>query len=332
MNKITNYYVGLGATYLIRLGVDSGLFAALAAHPEGTNADELGDELDFHPIYVEHFLRTAFAVHLLDRDPTSETYRLSPHMDVLLAKPEDFRYIGNLAQLYISSIQDFNRMPELLETGEKFTYLEHEKELFDAVAIASDGLARFLAKAVVPKLPGFHGRDDVTALDIGCGEGGTVVALAKAFPQGRILGIDIEPHSIAKANASIHVAGLEDIAEARLCAAEEVIEKDTFDLITMVQVLHETMPEVRDTILERAYAALHLGGFLVIMDEPYPHDLNELHEAPGTVLTQFTEIFWGSVLLSPEDQKQLIEKAGFNVLFQMIPEPGMICVTVAQRS
>ena len=39
----------------------------------------------------------------------------------------------------------------------------------------------------------------------------------------------------------------------------------------------------------------------------------------------------GNVLLSPEEQKRIVEEAGFQVVSQMIPAPGLICVTIAQR-
>jgi ubiquinone/menaquinone biosynthesis C-methylase UbiE len=332
MERLVGYYLGYAATHLIRLGVDSGLFEALADHTEGTTATGLSNEMGFNTLYVEHFLRSACALHLVDFDPSTGNYRFAPHMDVMLAKPKNYRYLGNLAQLYIIGARDFDRMHELLKTGGTYAYLDHGEDLFDSVAHASEGITYFLVKVVVPRLPGLRGRDNAAVLDIGCGEGSTVIALAHAFPEGRAVGIDIEPHSIEKANARIRTAGLEDRAEARLVAAEELDEVNTFDLVTLVQVLHETNPEARNTILTRAYKALRSGGSLVIIDEPYPNDKSSLRDSPIAVLTQFIEVFWGSVLISPEEQKQLAEDAGFKVLSQMIPAPGLICITIAEKS
>ena len=329
--RLVGYYLGFAATHLIRLGVDSGIFEALAAYKEGITAVELSNELGFNTHYVEHFLRSAYALHLIDFDPSTGEYRLAPHMDVLLAKPKNYRYMGNIAHLYILGARDFDHMQELLKTGETYSYLDHDKDLFDAVAYASEGLAELLVKLVFPRLPGLRGRDDVTALDIGCGEGGVVIALANAFPEGMVVGIDIEPHSIERANARIQTAGLENRADARLIAAEEFSETDAFDLVTLVQVLHETNPETRGTILARAFEALHSGGSLVIIDDPYPNDMSSLRDAPVAVLTQFIETFWGSVLISPEQQRQLVEDAGFKVSSQMIPAPGLICITLAEK-
>jgi SAM-dependent methyltransferase len=332
MERLLGYYVGYFATHLIRLAVDSGLFSVLASHPEGANASDIAVELGFDPGYVEHFLRATFALQLLDYDPASSLYRLADHMDILLAQPQDYRYMGSLARLYILSGRDFGRIQELLETGEAYTFQEHDEDLIEAAADASSGLAELVSRALLRRLPGLRGRDDLSVLDIGCGTGGMLIALAKAYPRGRVVGVDTEVHSVEKAVARIRAAGLEDRVEARLAAAEEVDERSAFDLVTMIQALHETKQEVRNSILSRIHAALRPGGVLLIIDEPYPHELGALRDAPVAALAQFVEAFMGNVLLSPENQQQIVEKAGFQVLSQMIPAPGLICVTIAQRS
>lgn len=330
--RLLGYYVGYAATHLIRLAVDSGLFSVLASHPEGANAGDIAVELSFDPGYVEHFLRAAFALQLLDYDTASGLYRLAAHMDILLARPQDYRYMGSLARMYILGGRDFGRMQELLETGGTYTFQEHDEDLIEAAADATSGLAELVSRALLRRLPGLRGRDDVSVLDIGCGTGGMLIALAKAYPRGRVVGVDTERRSVEKAVARIRAAGLEDRVEARLAAAEKVDERSAFDLVTMIQALHETKQEVRDSILSRIHAALRPGGVLLIIDEPYPHELGALRDAPVAALAQFVEAFMGNVFLSPEDQQRIVERAGFQVLSQMIPAPGLICVTIAQRS
>jgi SAM-dependent methyltransferase len=331
MDRLVGYFVGCAATHLIRLGVDTGLWESLAARCDGISASALGDQLGLSDLYIDHFLRSAAALQLVEVEPASGAYRLAPHMGILLGRPGDYRYMGSLAHLYILGCRDFDRMDELLRSGATHSYLEHDVELYDAVACASEGLAEFLVRAVIRRLPGLRGREDAAVLDIGCGQGAAVLSLAEAFPKGRVLGIDVEPHSVQRATARIAAAGLEDRASARLMGAEELSARAEFDLVTLVQVLHETDPTARGAILRAAHEALVPGGSLVVIDEPYPDDLASLGSAPAAVLTQFIEIFWGSLLISPAEQRQLVEEAGFRIVSQMLPAPGLICVTIAEK-
>jgi SAM-dependent methyltransferase len=331
MKLLVQHYVGYAATHLVRLGVDTGLFAALAANNEPVSSAELALKMGFDGSYTEHFLRAATSVGLVEADRARGGFRLAPHMAALLAEPESYRYMGAMAHLYILAGRDFARMPEFLRTGATRTFQDHDDALVAAASDATEGIAQFLVRAIVPRLPGMRGRDDVHALDVGCGAGAVVVALARLFPRGRVIGIDIEPRLVARAMARIAEAGAQRASEVRVAPAEAITGEALFDLITMVQVLHETKPEYRPAILERIEAALRPGGFLVIVDEPYPNALEDLGGAPAAVLTQFIEIFMGNVLLSPDEQRAMVEAAGLEVLSQMVPPPGLICVTVAQK-
>jgi ubiquinone/menaquinone biosynthesis C-methylase UbiE len=332
MERLLGYFAGYLTTYLILTGVDSGIFEALVARPDGTSAADLAHDLHLASYYVDHFLRAAAAVQILDFDPASRCFRLAPHMDVLLAQPDDYRYMGSLARLYIESARIFEHVPDLLKSGGTRTFQEQHEELIDAAAAATEGLAEFVARAVVRRLPNLRGRADPAILDIGCGTGALLVALAQAFPNSCIVGLDVETRSVEKAIARIHAAGLEDRVEAKLAAAEDLDLTAAFDLVTMVQVLHETRADARAAILARAHAALHPGGSLLVVDEPYPGGTEHLAERTMTALAQFAEIFMGNVMLSPEHQQRMLQDAGFEVLSQMIPPPGMICVTIARRS
>ena len=305
MRKLVDYFLGYNATRFIALGVESGLFRALAAAPDGLRPQDLATAQGLDAQYARHFLQTGYALELLDL--AGDRYRLAEHMAPLLARPEHNSYLGSLAAFHHISGRDFERMPALLKSGGTYTFQQHEADFIAGVAEVTAGIAGFVAASILPGLPEFAGRDDLAVLDLGCGAGGTLLALARAYPNGRLLGLDLEPRSI------------------------ELDQAASFDLVTLIQVLHETVPAVRADILAGAFAALKPGGVLLVVDEPYPETVEGLREAQSCAMTQFIERFWGNELLSLSQQKALIEAAGLRVDAQSVPPPGLVSVTVARR-
>jgi hypothetical protein len=95
MQKLTQYYLGYNATRFIALGVETGLFRALAAAPEGVTAPELAAAQGLDAEYTRHFLQTGYALELLDL--AGDRYRLAEHMAPLLARPSTTATSGALA-------------------------------------------------------------------------------------------------------------------------------------------------------------------------------------------------------------------------------------------
>ncbi|ANX04821.1 class I SAM-dependent methyltransferase [Immundisolibacter cernigliae] len=329
MRKLVDYYLGYNATRFIALGVETGLFRALAAAPDGLTPQAMATAHGLDAQYVRHFLQTGYALELLDLD--GDRYRLAEHMAPLLARPEHNSYLGSLAGFHHISGRDFERMPALLKTGGTYTFQQHEADFIAGVADVTAGIAGFVAASILPGLPEFAGRDDLAVLDLGCGAGGTLLALARAYPNARLLGLDVEPRSVELANARLAEAGVGERAQARLASAESVDLAASFDLVTLIQVLHETLPAVRADILAGAFAALKPGGVLLVVDEPYPDTVEGLRAAQSCAMTQFIERFWGNELLSLPQQKTLIEAAGLRVDAQSVPPPGLVSVTIARR-
>lgn len=330
MQKLTQYFLGYNATRFIALGVEAGLFRALAAAPEGVTAAELAAAQGLDADYTRHFLQTGYALELLDL--ADGRYRLAEHMAPLLARPEHNSYLGALAGFHHISGRDFERMPALLKSGGTYTFQQHEADFIAAVAEVTAGIAGFVAASILPGLPEFAGRDDLKVLDLGCGMGGTLLALARAYPKAELVGIDVEPRSVERANARFAEAGVAQRVKAQVAAAEGVNLDARFDLVTLIQVLHETLPTVRADILAGAARALKPGGVLLVVDEPYPDTVEGLRDAQSCAMTQFVERFWGNELLSLAQQKALIEAAGLRVDAQLVPPPGLVSVTIARRA
>ena len=114
-----------------------------------------------------------------------------------------------------------------------------------------------LVDAVADLVPG-------TALDLGCGEGGDVLHLARLG--WRVTGVDVSDTAIARAAAHAAQAGLAERTRFERLDLGPEFPEGTFDLVC-AQYLHspEEVPGRRDGVLRRAAAAVAPGGLLLVV-------------------------------------------------------------------
>ena len=99
--------------------------------------------------------------------------------------------------------------------------------------------------------------------DIGCGQGFSTVAIAKAFPNASVDGIDLDAASIADATRHATEAGLD--GRIRFLHPTPPSSSDPYDLILILEALHD-MARPGDA-LRAARAALAPDGTVLVVDE-----------------------------------------------------------------
>lgn len=97
-------------------------------------------------------------------------------------------------------------------------------------------------------------------LDIGCGTGVLLAALARNHPQLRLVGLDASPEMLARAEVRVGSAAL-DLGSA----ADLPYDDGAFDLVVSTSVLHSTPGEL-EPILAEWRRVLAPGGALVVTD------------------------------------------------------------------
>jgi 2-polyprenyl-3-methyl-5-hydroxy-6-metoxy-1,4-benzoquinol methylase len=99
--------------------------------------------------------------------------------------------------------------------------------------------------------------------DIGCGQGWSTIAVARAYPGAEVWGIDSDEPSIAEARAAAADHGIEVRFE---CAdAGTLVAAGPFDVVTLLEALHDLARPVE--VLAAARAALAGDGVLLVADE-----------------------------------------------------------------
>lgn len=306
---------GFNAMHLIDLGVRLGLFKSLADAPHATAA-ELAARLGFHEPYVRVWCTTAYGFGLLDAN-AEERLRLAPHIDAILAQPTHPRYLGGYVRLGTQfATDDYRLAPDAFRTGATSPFQGRSDEFAEAVAQAIAGVNVIVARKILRGLGGVAERLDAggSLLEVGCGTGLLQLQLAKAFPNARCTGVDIDPTGLAAAREAVRRVGLDDrvrILEGDVAVA---VPKASFDVVVMVEVLHEIAPQIRPSVVQACARALRPGGWIVIVDETYPATLTEARqeEFRFPLQTGLEELMWGNVVPTRAEQESLLRAAGFD--------------------
>ena len=110
-------------------------------------------------------------------------------------------------------------------------------------------------------------RENLSVLDVGCGTGTQLVLYQKTGC--RLVGIDLSASMLAIARQKLGTA-----AELHMLDASHMPFDDaTFDLVTMVLVLHEMPSVIRSAVLQECMRVVKADGRIMLMDYhfgPYP--------------------------------------------------------------
>ena len=105
-------------------------------------------------------------------------------------------------------------------------------------------------------------------VDIHCGGGRWLIAMARRFPELELVGVEFEPDSVARARANVAAAGLAERIEIRQAEVDKPGPGAEYDLAYFQYALHQLPDPV--AALRAAWAALRPGGRIVVLDWPLP--------------------------------------------------------------
>ena len=117
-------------------------------------------------------------------------------------------------------------------------------------------------EAVIKAIPGSPRK----IIDLGCGTGSTTILLQQAFPNAKIIGLDLSPQMLIMSNHKAQQAGLNNIRWVHGIAEATGLEASEFDVVTASLLFHETPTSISQAILNEAYRLLKPGGKVIILD------------------------------------------------------------------
>ena len=267
VERLFDATLGTLELYSVYLGSELGLYRALERHGAMT-APELAEHAGIAPRYAVEWLEQQAVAGLLDlEDGDPRRYRLAPDHARMLAHPDDAAHVAPFAHMLAGIGGALTHVAHAYQTGGGVPYSAYG-------AAFRHGQGHINRPAFTHELPTewLNAMPDIRArlhtqgariADIGCGQGFSTTAIAKAFPNAAVDGIDLDPASIADATHHAAQAGLN--GRVRFLHADATELHGPYELILILETLHDlTRPA---DALAAARTALADHGAVLIADE-----------------------------------------------------------------
>ncbi len=307
---------GFHRTWLVYLGLELGLFAAIrAAGRAGVTPADLASATGLHGPAVDTWAWAADAHELA----LLEDGRLTIDDDVaaILLDGERAEHLGGQFVHAVTASMDWGGMADFFRTGQHIT--DRPDRYRAAIErLTRQDIAVFFQEvlAALPQLVADLSRGG-RVVDVHCGGGRWLVAMARRFPELSLVGVEFEPDSVARARATIAAEGLAERIEIREAKATQPGGQGSYDLAYFQYALHQ-LPDA-EAVLRAAWAAIRPGGRILVLDWPLPAAPEEFRTRHGELIAgvQLDELYQGTALATREQFLAWFEAAG-------LPAPSVI--------
>ena len=313
---------------LTYIGDRLGIFKALAGAGAVTSV-ELAERTGLNERYLREWLGAMTAAKYISYDPATSRYSMSPENAMILANEDSPFYMGGFMQMVVPEVGMAPKLLESFRTGRGLPQSEYPPEVFEAIERGSAPMYRHqLIRKWMPAMPQVVERLNAggTALDVGCGSGRAVIALATAYPKARIFGYDAHPGSVERARANAKAAGVADrvtfdVVDCTRLPAEQ------FDFIATFDVVHDSVDPVG--LLKSIRNALKSDGTYLMVEvnvsnrpEDNINPMGRMMYSASTLYCMTVSLAQGGAgigaLMGEPKARELVASAGFSS-FQRLP-------------
>jgi 2-polyprenyl-3-methyl-5-hydroxy-6-metoxy-1,4-benzoquinol methylase len=253
--KVWQYKQGEVVSLMVHLGDRLDLYRALDGGGWMTS-EELAARAGLDERWVREWLLGQAAAGLVEADGEAKTFALSPEAAMVLAREQDSlafaagAFSGGLAPPDV-----VEALVDAFKTGKGLTFDQLGPVSTHRTARMSAPWARLaLVPRVIPALAGVEDRLRAGArvVDVGCGGGLALLALANAYPASRFDGIDLSQFAIEEARRAAADSGIDNVA-FYTGRGEDLPTEAIYDLVLTFDCLHDmTHPERVAAAIRRA--------------------------------------------------------------------------------
>jgi SAM-dependent methyltransferase len=307
---------GFHRAWLVYLGLELGIFARLrAAGDAGMAVAALAADVACRADAIETWAWAADAHDLAILD--GDRLTVDPDVAAILldeARPE---FLGGqfvhatVASLDWGGMADFFRTGRPIDTRPDRYRVAIERLTTQDIAVFFQEALAALPQLVVDLMKG--GR----VVDVHCGGGRWLIAMARRFPTLELLGVEFEEDSVVRARTNVDEAGLADRITIRQASATDPGGVGEFDLAYFQYALHQLGDA--PLALRAAWTALRSGGRLIVLDWPLPSGRDEFRTRHGELIAgvQLDELYQGTALASRDQFMAWFRAAD-------LPQPALV--------
>ena len=225
--------------------------------------------------YAREWLEQQAVTGILDVEnpdavSSERRYRLPEGYEAVLADPESLTAMAPMAQIFAGCVKPLPALLEAYRTGGGVNYEDYGADLAEGQAGTTRPQFRhLLAQEWVAAMPDVASRleadEPARVADIGMGLGWSSIALARAFPNVRVDGFDLDEASVAAARTNAEAAGVADRVEFHVRDAGDPELAGRYDFALAVECVHDMSDPV--SVLGAMRRLVGEGGPVLVVDE-----------------------------------------------------------------
>ncbi|MGI8649864.1 MAG: class I SAM-dependent methyltransferase [Rubrobacter sp.] len=309
------------------IGHRTGLFDAMSGMPPATS-ERIAASANLNERYVREWLGAMVVGRIVEYDPDKDRYSLPPEHAACLtraAAPENIaafcQYVPLLGMVEDEIVTCFHR-------GGGVPYSSYPRFHTVMAEDSSQTVGAALHEHILPLVPGLAERLEagIDVLDVGCGSGRAMNALARSYPNSRFSGYDLSEEAVSRARAE---SGRDGTTNTRFVAQDAATfdESGCYDLVTTFDAVHDQARP--DIVLATIHRALKPGGVYLMQDiAAHSHLEGNLDHPVGPFLYTVSTMHCMAVSLYGEGGLGLGTMWGEEKACEMLTEAGFQNVDV----
>lgn len=264
VETLLTHYNSAAITTMLSIGHKTGLLDTMGKLSWATS-EAIAGAAGLNERYVREWLASLVVGRIVEYDPKRRTYRLPAEHAASLVPGAPLGNLAVYAQFMPMAGSAQDHVIEHFKHGGGTHYHDYP-HFHDIMAEDSDQtIVGALNDKVVPLVPGLKEKLEagINVLDVGCGKGRAMIALAAAYPRSQFRGYDFSADAIEKGRAEIVQKGLTNV-ELVVFDMANFAEINRYDVITTFDAVHDQKHP--QDLIRGIHAALKPGGTYVMQD------------------------------------------------------------------